>query len=109
MSTKRKPTPAPVREPGESHRIISALGLREVSYLNIAVDGWWVPRDIIGTDGKTLIIYRLSSDGEYSINGWETWHDGMFGGRYESIYSALAWVAKAKEVRAGVATDFRGV
>lgn len=88
------------------------LGLRTVSYLHEAVecnDGEhrWLPRDLVGTDGKSLIVYR-EADREYSIDGWCPWHDGMFGGRYRNFESALNWVRTAKGVRAGTIRDFRG-
>lgn len=84
---------------------------RVVSYLRTTTpDGKnWLPRDIIGKDGKTLIVYRLAADGEYRIDGWEPWHDGMFGGRRENVQSAFAWVERAIAVRAGTAKDFLGV
>lgn len=92
---------------------IKDLNLNTVSYLNTAIkairDGEerqeWLPRDIIGPDGKTLIVYR-SKDSDYLIDGWETWYDGMFGGRFETILSALAWVERAQDIRAGRAKDF---
>ena len=92
------------------------LGLREVSFLRDSVkvdlgDGTtrneWLPRDLIGTDGKSLIIFR-SADETYSIDGYEPWHDGMWGGRKASIHSALHWVETAIGVRAGTIKDFLG-
>lgn len=90
--------------------------LTVIAYLREAVPdpnglgaSYWLPRDLIGNDGKTAIIYRLASDGEYSINGWEPWHAGMFGGRYENVANALAWVDRAIAVKAGKARDFLGV
>lgn len=82
-----------------------------VSYLRtVTPDGKnWLPRDIVGKDGKTLIVYRHASDGVYAIDGWEPWHDGAYGGRYQSVQAAFAWVERAIAVRAGIATDFRGV
>ena len=80
-----------------------------ISYLNATmIDGervYWLPRDIIGTDGKTLIVYRKADD-TCRIDGWEPWHDGMFGGRRENVESAFAWVQRAKDMRAGKAKDF---
>lgn len=93
------------------------LGLRAVSYLNVSrrvhfSDGEqreeWLPRDLVGGDGKTLIVWR-HLDGSYAIPGWEPWHDGMFGGRYADILNALAWVERARDVRAGRAKDFLGI
>lgn len=101
-----------------SHLIASdKLGLRVVCYLDKAVlvrleDGEerneWLPRDLVGRDGNSLIVYR-EPDRHYSIAGWEPWHDGQFGGRRESILSALAWIERAKDVRAGRADSFLGV
>jgi len=113
IAAKRKPAdPAPY-VPGNFQTQITALGLRATCYLNVSVicdDGanLWLPRDLIGDDGKTLIIYR-PADSSYSIDGWEPWHDGMFGGRRDRIGNVLAWVARAKAVRAGTASNFRGV
>lgn len=95
---------------------IDKLGLRTVSYLNKFVPcrvgddetrNEWLPRDIIGLDGKTLIVWR-EIDRDYSIAGWVPWHDDMFGGRYPSIHSALNWVERAIAIRAGTAKDFLG-
>lgn len=97
----------------ESHlQRIGVLGLRAVSYLHEAVacaNGTteWLPRDIIGADGKTLVVHRKADD-VYTIDGWEPWHDGMFGGRYASIHNALAWVERAIDIRAGRASNFLG-
>lgn len=107
--TKRKQAP---RKPGNFQATASDLGLTTVCYLNVAVEcedgvSRWLPRDLIGDDGKSLIIYR-SADREYNIDGWEPWHDGMFGGRRDSIESALHWIRVAKGVRAGTIADFRG-
>lgn len=65
-----------------------------------------VPRDIVGTDGKTAILWRDGGDGNYSIDGWEPWHAGMSGGRCEHMASALGWLERARAIRAGTATTF---
>jgi hypothetical protein len=65
-----------------------------------------IPKDTIGTDGKTAILWRDGGDGNYSIDGWEPWHAGMFGGRYEHMASALGWLERARAIRAGTATTF---
>lgn len=88
------------------HERIAALGLRVVSYRNVAQGNEWLPRDMLGP--ATLVIYR-KADEYYSIDGWEPWHDGMFGGRYKDIRNALAWVERAVAVRAALASDFLGV
>lgn len=110
---QRKPKPpiVPYR-PANFLADADALGLNVVSHRHEAIecdDGVrrWLPRDLIGRDGKTLIVYR-EIDREYSIAGWEPWHDGMFGGRYPTISSALHWVSVALDVRAGRRSDFRG-
>jgi hypothetical protein len=79
----------------QSHLIkIDRLGMRTVAYLSTFVAtaagrNEWLPRDIIGNDGKSLVIYR--EGGDYHFAGWEPWRDGHFGGRYETILGALAW------------------
>lgn len=96
--------------PDNFYLTIDHLGLRVISHSNEAVtcnDGVprWLPRDLIGRDGKTVVIWR-HKDREYGIDGWEPWHDGMFGGRYQTIGAALHWVKVAKDVRAGRRADF---
>ena len=118
--SKRKPKELPLPP---SHLIrIMELGLNTVSYRDEAVTcllppdlhggattrNEWLPRDILGEDGKTLILWR-EADRNYSTPGYEPWHDGMFGGRRSSIHSALEWVQRAKDIRAGKARDFLGV
>ena len=113
----RKPKAAPPPPPPlpASHlRRAQALKLRAVSYRNEAcrvADGGeeWLPRDLIGEDGKSLIVWRSAADGGYSVDGYHPWHDGMFGGCYPEIHNALAWVERAIAVRAGTAKDFMGV
>lgn len=109
---KRKSKAASVVRPANFQAIAHDLCLRTVSYLNKSLEcddgvSRWIPRDLIGEDGKSLVIYR-TADREYAIDGWEPWHDGMFGGRHESILSALHWIKTAMGVRAGTITDFRG-
>jgi hypothetical protein len=114
---KRKPAPyvkPPIAGPGNFHAEAAELGLATVTYLRLAAncdDGAsrWIPEDLIGSDGQTLIRHRLAGHGNYDIDGWEPWHAGMFGGRYERFESALAWVRVARDVRAGRRDDFRGV
>lgn len=100
-------------KPADFQAFARDLGLTTVSYLHEAVecdDGVLrrLPRDLIGVDGMSLIVFR-ESDSEYSFAGWCPWHDGMFGGRYMDIGQALNWVRTAKKVRAGTVADFRGV
>lgn len=116
MPRRQKAVPAPPAAifAGADHILIRKLDLTIVTYLytEIVVEGdesFWVPRDMIGADGKTMIIYRRGGDGSYRFAGWEPWHDGMFGGRYETVSNALSWVQCARDVRAGIVADFRGV
>ncbi len=109
--SKTLPSPLP-----ESHlRRAQALGLRAVCYLNTSrevADGSreWLPRDLIGDDARSLIVWRpAGEDSGYGVAGYHPWHDGMFGGCYPEIHNALAWIERAKAVRAGTARDFLGV
>ncbi len=109
----RKKAAPVVRLPGNFHAWADELGLNVITWLNIAVmceDGVsrWLPRDLIGSDGKTLIVYRSKTDGVYSIDGWEPHHAGMNGGRYESFESALNWLKRAQDIKAGRAENFLG-
>lgn len=94
-----------------------AMNLRIVTFLPKAVtvrlaDGSerreWLPRDIVGRDGMSLIVHR-PADANYNFDGWQPEHDGMFGGRSRDIHGALNWLQRAIDVRAGRASDFRGV
>lgn len=113
----KKPAAVEPAFTGADHDTLKALGLCVISYQRETTlpdaEGrrWWLPRDIIGTDGKTLIRWYEPGDSgaAYATAGWEPWHDGMFGGLSERLVSALAWVQRARAVRAGTATDFRGV
>ena len=67
-----------------------------------------VPKDIIGLDGNTAILWRSASESRYEFDGWDPWHDGMAGGHKKTLASALHWVQRARDIRAGTATDFRG-
>ena len=107
---KRQPKPPAL--PASHLQRIEALGLRTIAYLDYAIEcasgvKEWAPRDIIGADGKTAVLYR-EMDRNYGFSGWEPWHDGMFGGRYRDIHSALAWIERAIDIRAGRETDFLG-
>ena len=114
---KPRKRPAPTPELPESHlERADALGFRTISYLNTAREvrytygtrSEWLPRDLIAKDGLSSVIYRKAGDGDYAIDGWEPEHDGMHGGRRADILSALAWVERARAVRAGTAKDFFG-
>lgn len=112
LAAKKKPQPAPCLEvmTEKTHDSINALALTVMSYLHKTVtlgeNCYWVPENLIGKDGKTAILFQPSTTGNYRFDGWEPWHDGMFGGRVESLDSALAWVKRAREVRAGTEEDF---
>ena len=111
---KPKVTPPPPLPPSHLRRA-QALKLRAVSYRNEArrvADGGeeWLPRDLIGDDAKTLIVWRRAGpDSGYDVAGYHPWHDGMFGGCYPEIHNALAWVECAIGVRNGTRKDFLGV
>jgi hypothetical protein len=92
--TKRTPQPAPYVFDGRAfHARCEALGLTVVSYQNTSRDGYWLPRDIIGNDGKRLAVFRVKGDpaNRYSFDGWDTWAGGQFGGTYETPEGALGW------------------
>lgn len=60
-------------------------------------DRWLsLPRDLVGTDGKTVIIYR-AADAAYDFAGWEPWHAGHHGGRYRSICHAFGWLERIRQ------------
>ncbi len=114
MSTRRKTAAAaaPVL-PGDFQAQAHGLGLSIITYLNASVlcaDGVsrWLPQDMVGTDGTTAIFYRPAGFGNYDFDGWEPHHKFMTGGRYRSIESALAWMQRAQDIKAGKAEDFRG-
>lgn len=88
--------------------LLGTMNLRVVCFRREVVGNVGVPKDIIGQDGATAILWRSRNDPNYDFDGWEPWHDGMIGGRYKLLASALSWVQRARDVRAGKATDFRG-
>ncbi len=103
---------APSAEPPWSGELETEYGLRAISYLSARdmppIDGHSWPRDIIGLDGKSLIYFRRAGDANFDFDGWEVWHDGMFGGRRTSPRACLGWLRRAREIRAGTAKDFFG-
>ena len=112
MSTRRKTAAAAPALPGDFQAQAHGLGLSIITYLNTAVmcaDGVsrWLPQDMIGTDGATAIFYRPAGFGNYDFAGWEPHHKFMNGGRYRSIESALWWMQRAYDIKAGKAEDFR--
>ena len=109
----RRNAPEPETSPRittADHERMAAMNLRVMSYQTVAEGGYWLPRDIIGADGKTAILWRAAGEGPvaYAVDGWHPWHDGMFGGCCAHLASALAWVQRARDVRAGKASSFRG-
>lgn len=60
-----------------------------------------LPRDLVGTDGKTSIIYRSASEPNYDFAGWEPWHAGHHGGRYREIGHALGWLERMRRESVG--------
>lgn len=121
---KRKtPTPEPL-DPARNILVLTEeLGLRVVSYMNVTTEAYangtryWIPRDCFATDGKAAIIWRMCEGDRrdvpgvaYAIDGWEPWCDGlcgtMHGGRYDTYESALSWMRRALEIRAGRDTHF---
>lgn len=110
--TARKLPEAP-RPPidGATLTRIGDMGLVVVSWRKVIANGYYLPEDMIGRDGKTMIIWRAARDhnATYAFDGWHPWHDGMFGGCRATLASALAWVQCARDVRAGIVADFRGV
>lgn len=110
MPKRKTQEPAPL-PPSHLDRC-EAMGLRIVTYLNRAIQteyrSEWLPRDIVALDGQSLIVYR-ESDHEYDFSGWCPEHRGMFGGRYDTIHSALSWLQRAIDIKAGRISDFNGV
>lgn len=80
------------------HTRIDTLGLRVIHYKRLG--SAYQPADMIGTDGSALIVLRHPDD-RYDFTGWEPWSDrpfgGQFGGRYQSLESALAWLEWTRE------------
>lgn len=110
--TARRKAPAP-KLPGNFHAAAEALGLNIITYRPTAVmcdDGVsrWLPQDMIGADGASAILFRPAGFGNYRFDGWEPICHRMFGGRYETVESALAWMQRAQDIRAGKAENFLG-
>lgn len=89
-----------------THRSIqtrmTALNLNPISFTaQTTADGAdWLPRDVLGVDGKSAIIHR-GPDALYSFPGWEPYCDGSFGGRYQSFEGALAWMEWIRQEKQG--------
>lgn len=96
-----EPTPEPPIVTIDDRRLLHDMQIEVICSQNIVVNNVWVPRDMIGLDGRTAILWRVAGDGNYAIDGWEPWHDRMFGGRYKCLCSALGWVQRARDIRAG--------
>lgn len=93
--------------------VIDEMELTVTCYLDEAIEvtggrQLWLPADLIGKDGKTLITYRHVGDkrNSYSASGWFPYHDHMHGGMHTTIHAALAWVQRARDIRAGRADHF---
>lgn len=78
---------------------MSALGLAATCWLPTTVRVGErllsLPRDLVGSDGKTVIIHR-AADESYDFAGWEPWHAGYHGGRYQEIGHALGWLERLR-------------
>lgn len=108
---RRQTVEAP-RKPGNFHARAAACGLNTICYLPQAVeceDGVLraLPRHMIGKEGDRAIIYETADD-TYDFAGWSPSHTSMFGGRRQSVESALLWMERAIDVRAGREKDFLG-
>lgn len=112
-AVKAPPPPPPVFSGDDATRI-RALELRVVSYQHehtphdAAGNSYWLPRDMVGADGKTLVRWQAAGDADnnYAISAWHPWHDGMFGGAYETMGAVLGWIERARDIRAGKETHF---
>jgi len=110
-SARGKAAPPPEDAPIVTRDDLTLLGmmnLRVMCFRPETVGNVGVPRDIIGLDGNTAILWRSASESRYEFDGWAPWHDGMNGGHRKTLASALHWVQRARDIRAGSATDFRG-
>jgi hypothetical protein len=105
------------------HERTEALGLNVLTYTNqltIAtpeMSAQWIPRDCIGLDGQSAILFRLNENGRrdvpgatYDFDGWEPCCKGpygmMHGGRYATFSGALAWLQTAHDIRNGKRDHF---
>lgn len=113
---KRKPT-APIERPIYTAADLDtyrAMNLTVMSYQNRAIPVYdeqshWLPQHLMGAD-LALVLWCPAGTGNYNIDGWQP-QLGPFthGGRYPCLASALAWVQRARDVRDGKHSDFRGV
>jgi hypothetical protein len=110
MARKIKVTASLPRVTQADYQRMDTIGIRIVWHQAVAEAGYWLPGDMIGTDGKTLIRWHPAGQGPvaYGVDGWHTWHDGMSGGCYTHVSSALAWVERARDIRAGLKETFLG-
>lgn len=119
--TERLEASAPPQLPASHHAEMQELGLRAVYYLGGSIEVQscgcepkreGLPADIVGADGKTLIAFRPPGRDPgcngYDFAGWTPFHDGMNGGAYRDLSSALWWVRRAMDIRAGRKSDFIG-
>lgn len=99
-------TPDDLRNLGTMNiRVLSfhrkVVGSQSVGYVG-------VPRDMIGEDGHTAIIWRSATESHHDFDGWEPWYAGWCGVHKKTLASALHWIQRARDVWAGKAKDFRG-
>lgn len=116
MSRRKLPPPAPpIPFRGDpEHKTMTRMGLTTMRYRREAsppdADGktWWIPEIVMGAN-LALIIWRAAGD-SYAVDGWQPQLGAnTYGGRYESLTNALAWLQRARDVRDGKAKDFLGV
>ncbi len=79
--------------------------LRAVSYFSASNPN---PRDLIALDGSCCILWR-PADRTYNFDRWEPEFSGWFGGPCRALESAFIWLDRARDIRDGKASDFRGV
>ena len=80
MPAERKPkTPKPEPLPRSHLDRIKAMGLTVICYSNVCItveprangeprSAEWLPRDLVGDAGKTVIIFRPANDGNPNPN-----------------------------------------
>jgi hypothetical protein len=106
MAKRAKPEPKETPKPS-TETLVHEAGLSILAW-DYRTRSGREPLHMTGDDGKTFVLFS-PADTLYGFDGWVPHHDGMNGGRYRTIESALAWVHRARDVRAGKATDFLGV
>ena len=101
MTTSNRRKPKAVIAPAlpSSHLdAIDAAGFEVLSYGHnsqrvICSDGSerseWLPQDMINWEKKLFV--KWCTDDQYSFHGWQPQKGHQFGGRYDTVQSALAW------------------